>query len=119
MLGNGFRTNQDVIVDVTTACACMTTHWVCGKFNAESFESVEMLAQTKHRGSKLLENEFWTKHDVLVAITTACATITTHWVCGEFDVESCDSVETVAQKEKGGQNRLAMVFGRNMTSLLL
>ena len=42
----------------------------------------------------------------------------THWVCGEFDAESCDSVETVAQREIGGQNRLAMVFGQNMTSFL-
>ena len=42
----------------------------------------------------------------------------THWVCGEFDAESCDSVETVAQRGIGGQNRLAMVFGQNMTSLL-
>ena len=42
----------------------------------------------------------------------------TRWVCGEFDAESCDSVETVAQRGIGGQNRLAMVFGQNMTSLL-
>ena len=41
-----------------------------------------------------------------------------HWVCGEFDAESYDSVETVAQKGIGGQNCLAMVFGQNMTSLL-
>ena len=36
----------------------------------------------------------------------------THWVCGEFDAESCDIVETVAQTGIGGQNRLAMVFGK-------
>ena len=30
--------------------------------------------------------------------------------CGEFDAESCDSVETVAQWGIGGQNRLAMVL---------
>ena len=51
-------------------------------------------------------------------MATACATMATHWVCGEFDAESCDSVETVAQRAIGGQNRLAMVFGQNMTSLL-
>ena len=71
-----------------------------------------------NRGSKLLGHGFWTKHDVIVAIATACATMATYWVCGEFDAESCDSVETVAQWGIGGQNRLAMVFGQNMTSLL-
>ena len=71
-----------------------------------------------NRGSKSLGHGFWTKHDVIVAIATACATMATHWVCGEFDAESCDSVETVAQREIGGQNCLAMVFGQNMTSLL-
>ena len=71
-----------------------------------------------NRGSKSLGHGFWTKHDVIVAIATACATMETHWVCGEIDAESCDSVETVAQWGIGGQNRLAMVFGQNMTSLL-
>ena len=66
----------------------------------------------------MLGHGFWTKHDVIVAIATACATMATHWVCGEFDAEPCDSVETVAQRGIGGQNRLAMVFGQNMTSLL-
>ena len=46
------------------------------------------------------------------------ATMATHWLCGKFDIESCDSVETVAQTGIGGQNRLAMVFEQNMTSLL-
>ena len=50
-----------------------------------------------NRGSKSLGHDFWTKHDVIVAIATACATMATHWVCGECDAESCDSVETVAQ----------------------
>ena len=54
----------------------------------------------------------------MVAIATACATMATHWVCGEFDAESCDSVEMVAQWEIESQNRLAMVFGQSMTSLL-
>ena len=71
-----------------------------------------------NRGSKALGHGFWTKHDVIVAIETAYATMATHWMCGELDAESCDSVETVAQWGIGGQNRLAMVFGQNMTSLL-
>ena len=38
-----------------------------------------------------------------------------HWVCKEFDAELCGIVETVAQRGIGGQSRLAMVFGQNMT----
>ena len=51
----------------------------------------------------------WTKrtqrkkaYDIIVAVATACATMATHWVCGEFDAESCDNVETVAQRGIGG-----------------
>ena len=42
----------------------------------------------------------------------------THWVCGKFHAELCDSVETVAQQEIGGQNSLEMDFGQIMTSLM-
>ena len=52
---------------------------------------------TKNRGSKLLGNEYRTQHDFIVALSMAGATMTTHWVCGEFDAESCDSVELLAQ----------------------
>ena len=55
-----------------------------------------MVAQGNSK-SKSLGHGFWTKYDVIVVIATACATMATHWVCGEFDAESCDSVETVAQ----------------------
>ena len=48
----------------------------------------------------------------------ACTTMTTYWACGKFDAESCDSVETVAQRRIEGQNYLAIVFSQNMTSLL-
>ena len=49
-------------------------------------------------------------HDVIVALAMACASMATHWLCEEFDAESCNSVETVAQTIIGGQNRLAMVL---------
>ena len=71
-----------------------------------------------HKGESGVKIAWSWFYDVIVAIATACATMATHWVCGEFDAESCDSVETVAQRGIGGQNRLAMVFGQNMTSLL-
>ena len=64
-----------------------------------------------NRGSKLFGHGFWTKHDVIVAIATACATMATRWVCREFDAESCDSVETVAQSRRiGGQQSLGHGF---------
>ena len=47
--------------------------------------------------SKLLGRGFWTKDDIIVAIATACVAMTTHWVCVEFDAESCGSVETAPQ----------------------
>ena len=47
-------------------------------------------------GLMLFSHGFSKKYNVIVAIATACATVTTHWVCGEFDAESYDSVETVA-----------------------
>ena len=71
-----------------------------------------------NRGLKSISHDFWTKYDVIVAIATACATMATHWDCGDFDAESCDTVETVAQWGIEGQNRLVMDFGQNMTSLL-
>ena len=37
------------------------------------------------------------KCDIIVATTTAWAIMTTQWICGEFDAESCGIVETVAQ----------------------
>ena len=49
----------------------------------------------------MLGHGFWTIYDAIVAIATACATAATHWVCEEFNVESCDSVETVTQRRKG------------------
>ena len=57
-----------------------------------------------NRGSKSLGHGFWTKHDVIVAIATACATMATHWVCGEFDAESCGCVKTVVLRGIRGQN---------------
>ena len=32
----------------------------------------------------------------------------THWVCGEFDAESCGSVKTVVLRGIRGQNRLSV-----------
>ena len=89
----------------------MATHWVCGEFDAESCDSVETVARgTKgNRGSKSLGHGFWTKHDVIVAIATACATMATHWVCGEFDAESCGGVKTVVLRGIKGQNRLSII----------
>ena len=71
-----------------------------------------------HKGEQGVKIAWPWFYDVIVAIATAFGIMATHWVCGEFDAESCDSVETVAQRGTGGQNRLAMVFGQNMTSLL-
>ena len=45
---------------------------------------------------------FLDKNDVIVAIATACTTVETHWVCGEFNAKSCSSVETDAQGGIGG-----------------
>ena len=61
-----------------------------------------------NRGSKSLGHGFWTKHDVIVAIATACATMATHWVCEEFDAESCGGVKTVVLRGIRGQNRLSI-----------
>ena len=33
-----------------------------------------------------------------------------HWVCGELDAESCDSVETVTQRGIEGQKLLSLGF---------
>ena len=66
----------------------------------------------------MLGHGFWTKYDIIVAITMVCSTMATHWVCGEFDAESCDSVETVAQRGIENQNCMAMVSGKNIMSLL-
>ena len=44
--------------------------------------------------------------------------MTTHWVCEKFDAESCDNVETEAQRRLKSQNYLEAVFGRNVVSLL-
>ena len=62
----------------------MATLWVCGEFDVESCDSVETVAQRGTEGQNGLANSFWTKHDVIVAIATTCATMATHWVCGEF-----------------------------------
>ena len=61
-----------------------------------------------NRGSKSLGHGFWTKYDVIVAIATACATIATHWVCGEFDDESCGGVKTIVLRGIRGQNCLSI-----------
>ena len=37
----------------------------------------------------------------------------THWVCGEFHAEPCESVETMAQEEIGGLNCLAIILLRD------
>ena len=76
----------------------MATFWFCGDFDAESCDRVETVAQRGIRESKSLGYGFWTKHDVTVAIATACATMATHWVCREFDAESCGSVKTVVSR---------------------
>ena len=55
--------------------------------------------QKGNKGTKMLGNGFWTKYDVNVAIATYSATMTTLWVCGEFDAQSCDSVKTVTEME--------------------
>ena len=34
--------------------------------------------------------------------------MTTHWVCGEFDAESCGGVKTVVLSGIRGQNRLSI-----------
>ena len=59
-----------------------------------------------------------TNYAVIVVIATACATKATHWVGTEYNAESCDSVETVAQRVIGGQRCSAMVFLQNMMSFL-
>ena len=46
----------------------------------------------KNRVSKILGHGFWTNNDVIDAMATACATISTQWVFEEFDAESHDSV---------------------------
>ena len=66
----------------------------------------------------MLGHGFWRKYDILVSTTTACSTMTINWVCKELNAESSDSVETMAQRDVGGQNCLEMLFGPNMTSLL-
>ena len=50
-----------------------------------------------HKGKKGVKIAWTCLYDVLVAIAMAYATMTAHWVCEEYDAESCDSVETVAQ----------------------
>ena len=59
------------------------------------------------------QNSVETKYGIIVAVATACATMATRWVCREFNAELCGSVETVAQRGIGSQNRLAMVLGRH------
>ena len=97
-------TKCDVVVAIVTVCASMATNWVCGKLDAESCDNEKIVVQMRNKGSKLLGNSFLDKNNVIVAIATACATMTTQWVCGEFNAESCDSVETVAQRGIRGRN---------------
>ena len=68
--------------------------------------------------SKLLGRGICQKYDIIVALETACIAMSTHCVCGEFEAESCGSVKTMAQTGRRGQNHLAMVFGKDMTTLL-
>ena len=116
LLGNAFRTK---------VCShCCHSDGLCHHGNPPGLWNIQRRVkwQCWNGGSKkllnLLGNVFRTKYDVAVATTTASATITNHWVCGEFDAESCASFETMAQREIGWQNCLEMVFGQNMTSLL-
>ena len=48
------------------------------------------------QGVKILGHGFWTKYDVIVVIATTCATTATQLVCGKFNAELCNSVETDA-----------------------
>ena len=88
----------------------MATHSVCGELDADSSDSVETVAQRGIRGLNLLGNGFRTKHDDIVAKMTACATMITHWGCGEFDAESCDGVEKMTQEAIRDQSLLGYRF---------
>ena len=48
------------------------------------------------------------RHNVIVDMATACATMATHWVCGEFDAELCGDVKTFVLRGIRGQNRLSI-----------
>ena len=96
MVGHEFWNKNDVIVVIATACATVAIQWVCEAFNAESYDGVEAVAQLGMGGQNIWK-WFWTKYDLIVAITTACATTTTNYAFGEFDAGSCGSVEMVTQ----------------------
>ena len=61
-----------------------------------------------HKGEKGVKIAWPWFYDIIVAIATACATIATHWVCGEFDAESCGGVKTFVLRGIRGQNRLSI-----------
>ena len=62
----------------------------------------------RNRGSKSLGHGFSTIHDIIVDRATACATMATHWVFGEFDAELYGDVKSIARREIGGQNLLSI-----------
>ena len=68
-------------------CQIMWQSWNCGT--------------KENRGSKLLGHGFSTIYDIIVAIVTACATMATDWVFGEFDAELCGGVKSMAQSGIG------------------
>jgi len=99
MVKNGcpcFFNNYVVIVAITTICVTMTTLWVSGELYAESCGDVKLVAQM-HEMVKNSCPWFFNNSDVIVAITTVCATMATHWLGGELNAESYGSVELVAQ----------------------
>ena len=118
LLGHGFRTKYDVIVAIMKACGTVTTHWVFGKFEAKSCDSVETVTQGGIRGQNCLAIVLGQHITSLLPKQRLVPPWQPTEICGEFDADSCDSVETVAQKRIGGQICLEVVFEQNMTSLL-
>ena len=41
-------------------------------------------------------------------VPPSLATMATHWVCGEFDDESCGGVKAIVLREIKGKNRLSI-----------
>ena len=66
--------------------------------NSPQTQGVVTVAKPSHNGINGVKITWPWFYDVIVAITTTCATMTTYWVCKEFDVKSCGNVETVAQR---------------------
>jgi len=64
--------------------------------DAESCGGVELVAKTRLKGQNGCPL-FFDNYDVIVAITTVCATMVTLLIGLELDAESCGSVELVAR----------------------